>query len=92
MEQLPLPTDGISPPTFPESTLEASRCVANMKHTPQAEAPGQIHGPFAQEDWSTFQSATYAVPCGWYPDKDCLVVSVPWGPEMQALSLATKVR
>lgn len=38
--------DGISQPTFPESTSLTSLCVMILKHAPQAKAPGQVNRPF----------------------------------------------
>lgn len=42
---------GISLPVFPESSYVACICLANLKLIPQAEAPGQLNGPFSLEDW-----------------------------------------
>ena len=39
---------GIPWPTFPDSTTLPFRFVTNLKHVPQAEAPGQVNRPFSQ--------------------------------------------
>lgn len=39
--------DGISWPTFPESTSVASRCVTNLVPILQAEAPAQVNRRFS---------------------------------------------
>lgn len=41
--------DNVPHSLLPKSTV-ASRCVANLKSALQAEASGQVNGPFSLED------------------------------------------
>lgn len=44
----------VSLPAFPEGTSVALRCVANLRPVPQAEASGQLNGPFSHADGLCF--------------------------------------
>lgn len=56
---------GVSLPTFPGSSSIVSRCVANLKPSPQAKAPGQINRPFFLGRLGACQSTICALPWGW---------------------------
>lgn len=63
--------DGITGPTFLETTCVAFKCIARLKPALQAEALRQKIALFHRRTKDVFQSAAGAVPWEWQPDKNC---------------------
>lgn len=84
--------DGVSLLMFLESASMASKCVANLKPVPQAEAAGQVNRAFHRKTAGCFSLLSVQCPGGGrLPRAVFLVGTVQWNPGAQA-PLATRAR